>query len=731
MADATADIKILVKDVAGVTRSIDRIEKKLAQMGRTSAAASRQMVAANKRAQSSFDQLSLGIRNVTRVAAAGAAAIYGFGVAIREISKIQTIRLQLEAVSKGSEDFANNLELVRAVSLNTGTSFKENATILARYTRALERYGGTAEHAAIVIDTLNKAFLVNGTTGSEATSVLVQLSQALTAGALSGDEFRSFAENAGSLVDGLAETMGVTVQELKKLGAQGKITADILIKTAVRMNKEFTDAFEKTGELPLTNALENLRTEFEYVITKNETLQAAFASLGGFLVRIGGLFLEFADLLTSLPFDSAAAKSDDMGSSLELLGNIIYQSANALVLFTKLLIRGFQSAGQVVTYIAGSIGRTFEGMIRNIKSAADFVVQTWENVKLKAKDPLLFNYSKAQKRNIDKFKTDAQGTINELNALGDAAFNTLTARLDEISGEILNDIGQATANMLGESTNKFKDNIIARLRDSLGALNSPAAQAEIDKAAQKLAEKMAAAQKKFDEALAQSRQKTAEANINLGAVGVSQEQQDQIQRAIDLMRELQEIQSSEFTKEQQAALEAEAIARYNINTELARSVDFLKQSAEWLDEVKKKNDEATERLNKAWENVGLTIANALGSVIDKSASAAEALRELLKQLLVVIAQAAILKALGAPGSFGSILSGLVGGGTLSAGGGSGAGPTVRVFNYGTAPGGVQTRTRPDGSVDVVLGQLAASLATGGNVLDTTLRRTYGIRRQGV
>lgn len=73
---------------------------------------------------------------------------------------------------------------------------------------------------------------------------------------------------------------------------------------------------------------------------------------------------------------------------------------------------------------------------------------------------------------------------------------------------------------------------------------------------------------------------------------------------------------------------------------------------------------------------------------------------------------------------------MVGGGTLSSGGGSG-GANVRVFNYGNNTGGVQTRKNPDGSVDVVLGQVAAALSVGGNPLDVALRRTYGIRRQGV
>jgi hypothetical protein len=42
-----------------------------------------------------------------------------------------------------------------------------------------------------------------------------------------------------------------------------------------------------------------------------------------------------------------------------------------------------------------------------------------------------------------------------------------------------------------------------------------------------------------------------------------------------------------------------------------------------------------------------------------------------------------------------------------------------------------TRTGSDGSVDIMIGQIAKAISSGGNQLDNTLRRTYGIKRIGV
>jgi tape measure domain-containing protein len=785
MADATADIKILVKDVAGVTRSIDRIEKKLAQMGRASAAASRQMVAANKRAQSSFDQLSLGIRNITRVAAVGAAAIYGLGVAIREVSKIQALQLQLKSVSDGSQDFAKNLELVKAVALETGTSFTETGTQLVRYTRALQRFGGGAEEAAIVLDTLNKAFLLTGTTGSEATSVLVQMSQALTAGALSGDEFRSFAENAGVLVDELAKTMDVSVDKLKKLGAQGKITADKVIETAIRVNKEFTALFKESGELPLDRAIQNVITQFEFFFAKSETFKQISGALGKFVIALADQFFILTQAIFGLNFDTVKDDTVKATGIFAKLGDTIILLTSAFVTFFRLVAAGLSTVVTIISSFASYTAEVFRGLGRTAVNTGEMIKKAWDAI---GTDDAAAKIKKAGAEYVAAQENNLDATNANLAKIG----NNFEAKIDELNVEIWNalrDGMEDPANRKGGIASGILEQLLKDLKD----LKTPKVEDELNKAAADLA-------KDFNKALEDAFRNANDSRKQLEFVtsGGDGRTLEQYKAELDLLKQVDEWRAKGVSPDKLAALEAilQAQLRYTealdhelevlkakdqlnadltdttekllrkqfetanfTNTKTQEELDYQmelydieqkrrelaitvgpEEAAIWAERQKQLLDATvsldkfkltTQEVDAAWNNVALTIANSLGAIIDGSKSAQEALKDLLKQLLIVLAQAAILKALGMPGSYGSILGGLVGGGTLSAGGGSGAGPTVRVFNYGTAPGGVQTRTRPDGSVDIVLGQLAASLATGGNVLDTTLRRTYGIRRQGV
>ena len=57
-----------------------------------------------------------------------------------------------------------------------------------------------------------------------------QLTQALGAGALRGEEFNSVAEQAPGIIQAIGKEVGVPVGKLKDLAKEGKLTSDILVE---------------------------------------------------------------------------------------------------------------------------------------------------------------------------------------------------------------------------------------------------------------------------------------------------------------------------------------------------------------------------------------------------------------------------------------------------------------------------------------------------------------------
>ena len=105
------------------------------------------------------------------------------------------------------------------------------------------------DEAIYFVEQLNKQFKISGASVEETTSAMYQLTQAMAAGKLQGDEFHSIMENAPMLAQSIASEMGLTVGQLKEMSSQGLITADI-IKEALFNSAEETNA--KFAEIPMT-----------------------------------------------------------------------------------------------------------------------------------------------------------------------------------------------------------------------------------------------------------------------------------------------------------------------------------------------------------------------------------------------------------------------------------------------------------------------------------------------
>lgn len=140
--------------------------------------------------------------------------------------------------SRGSyEDMSKS---VAKLGLLAGDNFKNNDEMIA------------------FSEMMNKSFKVSGASQQEISSATYQLTQAMAAGKLQGDEFRAIMENAPMLADAIAKYMGKTKGELKELSSEGVITSDI-IKAALFNSADDINA--KFEQMPKTfgDAMTNMK----------------------------------------------------------------------------------------------------------------------------------------------------------------------------------------------------------------------------------------------------------------------------------------------------------------------------------------------------------------------------------------------------------------------------------------------------------------------------------------
>ena len=94
-------------------------------------------------------------------------------------------------------------------------------------------------------DVIGKAMVIGGGSAGSQQAALMQLGQALGAGALRGDELNSIIEQAPRLAVMIADAFGVSVGQLKELGKAGQLTSKELAAGLLKQAEKIGAEFEK------------------------------------------------------------------------------------------------------------------------------------------------------------------------------------------------------------------------------------------------------------------------------------------------------------------------------------------------------------------------------------------------------------------------------------------------------------------------------------------------------
>lgn len=120
------------------------------------------------------------------------------------------------------------------------------------------------------VETFNKTMAISGTSRQENRAVMLQLAQGMGSNRLGGDEFRSIAEQAPMFKYMLARGMGVNPGALKQMGAEGKLTADAIIKAMEKVQDQVDEIF-KTAPWTIGQLLTILQNKWQKLITHQMT----------------------------------------------------------------------------------------------------------------------------------------------------------------------------------------------------------------------------------------------------------------------------------------------------------------------------------------------------------------------------------------------------------------------------------------------------------------------------
>lgn len=233
---------------------------------------------------------------------------------------MQSINAQVrQVVSSESEYLAVQRQLLD-VANNTRASLESTANLYVSTSRALKDYGYTQQEILTFTEATNNAMAIGGVQAQQQAAALMQLSQALGSGVLQGDEFKSIAEAAPILLDTIAEYMGKSRAEIKKLGSEGKLTADVIFKAISGASEKFG---EQAAKMPMTmgQALTVFSNNWQSMVSKLLNDSGAMSGIAAVIKLIADNLNLVVPIVAGFAVAVAAAVAPTLALNVALLAN--------------------------------------------------------------------------------------------------------------------------------------------------------------------------------------------------------------------------------------------------------------------------------------------------------------------------------------------------------------------------------------------------------------------------
>lgn len=333
----------------------------------------------------------------------------GVGLSINSIKNVldgyTTMQNALKQVTTSQEQLNQVTEELYQMSQRTRSSLNDNAEAYRRFALAGRDLGLTQRDVLQFTESLNQAVKLSGASGAEASAGIIQFSQGLASGALRGDELRSVLEQIPAVADVIANSLGVTRGELRKMGEAGTLTSDKIIKAFQEARVELQEKFAKStptiadsfvvvgnsiskyaGELDKAYGISSTVSGILITVANNVDLLAkaigiataawvsyriaanasVIASITAAVVGNVVAFLQLASTVRSVSQAMALLNAVLLVNPLILLATIVIAAIAALVLFRKEVYEMMKA-----TTIAGvNVADAFTTMIDVIRGTA-------------------------------------------------------------------------------------------------------------------------------------------------------------------------------------------------------------------------------------------------------------------------------------------------------------------------------------------------------------------------
>lgn len=177
-----------------------------------------------------------------------AAAVIGAAFSVKNIIGLADAMTQTQArlnlITGDLEKTAALQDQIMASANRSRASYQSTADAVAKMgIMAKDAFSSTDELVAFT-ELINKQFTIAGASAAGQEAAMLQLTQAMASGVLRGEELNSIFEQTPTIIQTIADYLGVPIGQIRQMASEGQITAEVVKSAMLASADEINAQFE-------------------------------------------------------------------------------------------------------------------------------------------------------------------------------------------------------------------------------------------------------------------------------------------------------------------------------------------------------------------------------------------------------------------------------------------------------------------------------------------------------
>jgi len=305
-----------------------------------------------------------GIQSQIRGITAAAGAVFGgqlLGGLAGDVAHTADAFNNLSArVKLAGGDSTAALQSIFDIAQRTGAQVDAVGGLFTKLSAAGKALSLTQQQVLGLTESITQATTLSGESAESSNAAIVQFAQGLSAGVLRGQDLNSVLEQAPRLAKAMADGLGTTTGELKKMGEAGSLTAAQIVSALQGQSAALQAEF---NQLPLTigRSIQNLSTSWTAYVGTVDMASGASAKIAGVIETLAHNLDTVANVLYGVGKAAAAFQALKLAQTFIGVGTAAHTAtAEVAAMNAATATAGTSAAGAAAG--VGKIGAAIGGL---------------------------------------------------------------------------------------------------------------------------------------------------------------------------------------------------------------------------------------------------------------------------------------------------------------------------------------------------------------------------------